>query len=67
MMRYAELYGNIKKPSVDYKESKVYDTEEAYKLLQCLESETEVPHWQIIVKLAVTTGMPRSEFVWIRI
>lgn len=51
----------VKKPSVDYKESKVYDTEEAYKILRCLESETDVPHWQIIVKLAITTGMRRSE------
>ena len=51
----------VKKPTVDYKESKVYSTEEVYKLLQCLESETHVPHWQIIVKLAITTGMRRSE------
>lgn len=51
----------VKKPTVDYKESKVYDVEEASKLLKCLESETNVPHWQIIIKLAITTGMRRSE------
>jgi|SRR5690625_1798382 len=51
----------VQKPSVDYKESNVYNDEEAYKLLQCLESETDVPHWQVIVKLAITTGMRRSE------
>lgn len=51
----------VKKPSVDYKESAVYDLEETTKLIQALETETHVPHWQIIVKLAITTGMRRSE------
>lgn len=51
----------VQKPSVEYDESDVYDDEEAYKLIQCLETETDVPHWQIIVKLAITTGMRRSE------
>src|SRR5699024_9659965 len=39
----------VKKPTVDYKESRVYDVEEASKLLKCLESETDVLHWQIII------------------
>lgn len=51
----------VKKPSVDYKKSEVYSTEEAYKLLRCLESPKELLHWQIIIKLAITTGMRRSE------
>src|SRR5699024_2247300 len=51
----------VQKPTVDYKETEVYDIEEASKLLKCLESETDVPHWQIIIKLAITTGMRRSE------
>jgi integrase len=51
----------VQKPSQNYKETDVYDTEEAYKLLRCLESEVDVPHWQIIIKLAITTGMRRSE------
>ncbi|RFA37071.1 hypothetical protein CAI16_03085 [Virgibacillus dokdonensis] len=52
---------NVDKPKVEYKESKVYTLEEASKLLECLELESDVPHWQIIIKLAITTGMRRSE------
>lgn len=51
----------VKKPSVDYKKTDVYNTEEAHKLLQCLEAETDALHWQVIIKLAITTGMRRSE------
>jgi integrase len=51
----------IKKPKVEYKKSEVYTAEEAAHLIKCLESETQSPHWQIIVKLAITTGMRRSE------
>lgn len=51
----------VKKPTVDYKKSDVYNTEEAHKLLRCLESESDMLHWQVIVKLAITTGMRRSE------
>ncbi|WP_046180347.1 site-specific integrase [Domibacillus tundrae] len=49
----------IDKPKVEYKESEVYTLEEASDLLDCLESE--LLHWNIIVKLAITTGMRRSE------
>lgn len=51
----------VDKPRVEYKEVEVYSLEEASHLLKCLESETDVPHWQIIIKLAITTGMRRSE------
>ncbi|SET95719.1 integrase [Salinibacillus kushneri] len=51
----------IDKPKLDTKEVEVYDIEEAARLLECLESEDHVLHWQIIVKLAITTGMRRSE------
>lgn len=51
----------VKKPKVEQKEVKVYDEEEASRLIECL--ETEPLHWQIIVKLAITCGMRRSELV----
>ncbi len=51
----------VDKPKVEYKEVEVYTMEEASHLLQCLESEKNVLHWQIIIKLAITTGMRRSE------
>lgn len=51
----------VKKPKVEYKETEVYTDEEVAHLLECLESETQVPHWQIIIKLAIITGMRRSE------
>jgi len=51
----------IDKPKIETKEVEVYDLEESAKLLECLEKETHVPHWQIIIKLAITTGMRRSE------
>lgn len=51
----------VDKPKVEYKEVEVYTLEEASHLLECLETETDVPHWQIIIKLAITTGMRRSE------
>lgn len=51
----------IKKPKVEYKEIEVYTIEEASELVKALETETHVPHWQIIIKLAITTGMRRSE------
>ncbi len=51
----------IDKPKVEYKESEVYTLEEARKLIECLNSEVNNPHWQIIIKLAITTGMRRSE------
>lgn len=51
----------VQKPKVDHKESDVYTLEETIKLLEALESETDVLHWQVIFKLAITTGMRRSE------
>lgn len=53
----------VKKPKVESKEVEVYTLEETQKLLECLESEKQVPHWQIIIKLAITTGMRRSELL----
>jgi len=41
---------SVDKPKVEYKESEIYTLE-----------ESDVPHWQIIIKLAITTGMRRSE------
>lgn len=52
---------NVKRPKEENKEIDVYSTEEIIKLLEALETETEFPHWQVIIKLAVTTGMRRSE------
>ncbi|MEK4030750.1 site-specific integrase [Pseudobacillus sp. FSL P4-0506] len=49
----------IDKPKVEYKEVEVYTLEEASELLKCLDAE--LLHWQIIIKLAITTGMRRSE------
>jgi integrase len=51
----------IEKPKVEYKEPEIYSDEEVARLLECLEKETDVPHWQIIIKLAIITGMRRSE------
>lgn len=51
----------IKKPKVEYKKVEIYTDEEASQLVKCLESESKVPHWQIIIKLAIITGMRRSE------
>lgn len=48
-------------PKRTVKEIKVYTVEEARELLTALESETHVPHWQIIVKLSILTGMRKSE------
>lgn len=51
----------VQVPKDDYKEIEVYTLDEAIQLLDALEKETHVPHWQIIIKLAITTGMRRSE------
>ena len=51
----------IKKPKVEYKDVEIYTAEETARLLKCLDTETDVPHWQIIIKLAIITGMRRSE------
>lgn len=60
LIKESPLQG-IKKPKVDYKEVEVYTIEEASELIKALETESHVPHWQIIIKLAITTGMRRSE------
>lgn len=51
----------VKKPSVQHKEVKAYEQDQLLKLLSALERESEFLHWQVFVKLAVTTGMRRSE------
>lgn len=49
----------VKKPTVEYEESDVYDLDETIELLACLQEE--LLHWQVAVLLAVTKGMRRSE------
>ncbi len=51
----------VKKPNADSKEVNVYTLDEAIQLLECLEKEVDMLHWQVIIKLALTTGMRRSE------
>lgn len=51
----------VEKPKVTYKKSDVYDVDEAVELLECLDTETDYPHWVLAIKLAITTGMRRSE------
>lgn len=51
----------VEKPQEEYKEVDVYDTDEVIELLEALEQEVEFPHWQVIIKLAITTGMRKSE------
>jgi integrase len=50
---------DVDKPKVENKKVEVYTLEEAVRILECLENE--LLHWQIIIKLAITTGMRRSE------
>src|SRR5690625_1339030 len=52
---------SVQPPREDHKEIEVYTLDETINLLNALEKETHVPHWQIIIKLAITTGMRRSE------
>lgn len=52
---------SVKRPSEEYKEIEVYNEEEAIKLMEALDSEVDYPHWQVIIKLAISTGMRRSE------
>lgn len=51
----------VKSPKPQYERPEIYTLEESKKLIKALESETHVPHWQVIVKLAITAGMRRSE------
>jgi len=48
-------------PKREHKKVEVYTLEEASRLIECLEEEPL--HWQIIIKLAITTGMRRSELL----
>jgi Phage integrase family. len=50
---------NVPAPKRRPKKVEVYTLEETQKLLECLNNEPL--HWQIVIKLAVTTGMRRSE------
>src|SRR5690606_21646041 len=52
---------SVKRPTDEYKEIEVYNEEEALKLMEALDSEVDYPHWQVIIKLAISTGMRRSE------
>jgi integrase len=51
----------IEKPKVEYREMEIYTDDEVAHLLECLKKESQAPHWQIIIKLAIFTGMRRSE------
>ncbi len=52
---------DIEKPKFKNKKIEVYTLEEASKLIKCLESEPL--HWRIIIKLAITAGLRRSELL----
>lgn len=49
----------VRKPPVEYEEVDPYDFDESIDLFQAL--ETELLHWQITIKLAISKGMRRSE------
>lgn len=51
----------IDKPKFENKKIEVYTQEEASALLECLEEEPL--HWRIIIKLAITAGLRRSELL----
>lgn len=51
----------VKRPKEEFKEIKVYNEEESIKLIAALDKEVDYPHWQIIIKLAISSGMRRSE------
>lgn len=52
---------DIEKPKFKNKKVEVYTLEEATKLIDCLENEPL--HWRIIIKLAITAGLRRSELL----
>lgn len=54
---------SIKKPKVTQKDVSVYDENEVYQVIAALEKEPL--HWQLIIKLAITTGLRRSEILGI--
>ncbi|MDQ0340229.1 integrase [Caldalkalibacillus uzonensis] len=61
LLKESPLKG-VKKPKIKEKEIEVYSEEEAYKLLECLESEESLS-WKVFIKLAITTGLRRSELL----
>lgn len=52
---------NIKKPKRIQKETSVYDGAEAELLMSCLQKEDIM--WNILIKLAITTGLRRGELL----
>lgn len=61
LLKKSPLEG-VKKPKVTEKEIEVYTEEEAYHLLECLENEESLS-WKVLIKLAITTGLRRSELL----
>ncbi|WP_078430442.1 tyrosine-type recombinase/integrase [Alkalihalobacterium alkalinitrilicum] len=51
----------VKKPKETPKEIEVYDEEEAALLLNRLDKE--LLHWRVMIKIAITTGLRRSELL----
>ncbi|MCK0472520.1 tyrosine recombinase XerC [Halalkalibacter sp. APA_J-10(15)] len=51
----------VEKPKVTGKEINVYDDEQVIELMRCLENE--LLHWQIAIKIAISTGLRRSELL----
>lgn len=52
---------DVKKPKVTYKESEVYNEEEANLLFALLQDQAS--HWRMMITLALTTGLRRGELV----
>ena len=52
---------SVKKPKREQNEVNVYDDDQVYLVLEALEKEPL--HWQLIIKLAITTGLRRSEIL----
>ena len=52
---------NIKKPKRIQKETSVYDKVEAELLMSCLQKEETM--WNIMIKIAITTGLRRGELL----
>lgn len=52
---------NVKKPKITTKEVAVYDENQAADLMKALENEQI--QWQVFIKLAITTGLRRSELL----
>lgn len=52
---------SVKKPKVSKHEVNVYDENQASALMEALEKEQL--HWQVYIKLAITTGLRRSELL----